>query len=205
MKAVPAPKFQEPPIEPFTQAQLEALLKVTEFKREAQTDRRKKFAMRRATRKRDRAIILFLLDTGLRASELCSLTIGDVDQKMGRVQVRHGVAGGAKGGKGRVVFIGNTARTALWRYLAEREDESDPRAPLFLERTGRPLNKEALRFLIGGLGENAHIQKCHPHRFRHTFAITYLRNGGDLFTLQALAEAQERKRVLEQAEQEIRR
>jgi integrase/recombinase XerD len=96
------------------------------------------------------------------------------------------VAGGAKGGKGRVVFLGNAARTALWRYLAEREDESDPRAPLFLERTGRPLNKMALRFLIGGLGKNAHIQKCHPHRFRHTFAITYLRNGGDLFTLQAL-------------------
>jgi integrase/recombinase XerD len=90
MKAVPAPKFEEPPIEPFSKNQLEALLKVTEFKKEAKTERRKKFAVRRVAAKRDRAIILFLLDTGLRASELCSLTIGDVDQKTGRVEVKHG-------------------------------------------------------------------------------------------------------------------
>lgn len=186
MKKVPAPKFEPPAIEPFSQEQIEKLLKHTEFKSEAKTNTRRKFAARRATAKRDRAIILFLLDTGLRASELCALTIGDVAQKLGRVEVKHGRAGGAKGGKGRVVYVGKTTRNALWRYLVEREDETDLRAPLFLEVNGHPLNKTALRFMLAELGKRANIRKCHPHRFRHTFAITYLRNGGDLFTLQAL-------------------
>jgi len=48
------------------------------------------------------------------------------------------------------------------------------------------MNKNALRLLIVHLGKKAGIKHCHPHRFRHTFAITYLRSGGDVFTLQAL-------------------
>ena len=48
------------------------------------------------------------------------------------------------------------------------------------------MSKNSLRLLITGLGEKAGVKKCHPHRFRHTFAITYLRFGGDVFTLQAL-------------------
>ncbi len=185
MKAVPAPKFEDPPIEPMTKEQVEALLKASEYSREANTDRRKKFIMRRETAKRDRAIILFLLDTGLRASEFSALTIGDTDPKTGRVQVKHGRAGGAKGGKGRVVFLGKSTRSALWRYLVDREDGEDPSAPLFTGRSGRQLNKTALRELLTDLGKKIGL-KCHSHRFRHTFAITYLRSGGDVFTLQAL-------------------
>ena len=127
-----------------------------------------------------------LLDTGLRASELCALKIGDVDLKSGKVQVKHGRLGGAKGGKGRTVFLGKTARRVLWRYLAERTDGEDTDAPLFLVRYDRPMNKSALRLQINHLGQKAGVSKCHPHRFRHTFAITYLRSGGDVFTLQAL-------------------
>ncbi len=186
MKGVPAPKFEYPPIEPFTKEQIETLLKASEYMREANTDKRKKFAMRRPTAKRDRALILFLLDTGLRASEVCSLTISDIDQKTGRIQVKHGVAGGAKGGKGRTVFLGKSARAALWRYLASRDDGEDPNAYLFCVRLGRPLDKDVLRHLLLKLGKKVGIAHCHPHRFRHTFAITYLRSGGDLFSLQAL-------------------
>jgi integrase/recombinase XerD len=43
-----------------------------------------------------------------------------------------------------------------------------------------------LRQVIKGLGDKAGVKKCHPHRFRHTFAITYLRSGGDIFTLKSL-------------------
>jgi integrase/recombinase XerD len=142
--------------------------------------------MRRVTGKRDRAIILTLLDTGLRASELCALKMGDLEQKTGRLQVKHGRTGGAKGGKGRIVFLGKTARRTLWLYLTTHEDAEDPEAPLFIGRFNRPLNRDTLRQVIASLGEKAGVKNCHPHRFRHTMAITYLRSGGDVFTLQAL-------------------
>lgn len=186
MQNIPPPKVVDAPIEPFTKEQVECLLKNIEYCNIAKTERRKKFMMRRMTARRDRAMILFLLDTGLRASEFCSLTVGDVDQKTGRVQVKHGALGGAKGGKGRVVFLGKAARSTLWRYLIERGENADTHAPLFCTRTGCPMNKTALRLMLSDLGKKAQIEKCHPHRFRHTFAITYLRSGGDVFTLQAL-------------------
>lgn len=186
MKAVPAPRFEDAPVEPFSRDEIEALLKVCEFCRPAETTDRYRFTMRRATGKRDRAIILTLLDTGLRASELCALKIADVDQKTGRMTVKHGRAGAAKGGKGRSVFLGKAARRAMWLYLASREDGEDPDAPLFLGKFGRSLTRDTLRQVIASLGEKAGVKKCHPHRFRHTMAITYLRSGGDVFTLQAL-------------------
>ncbi len=185
MRTIPGPKFEVAPITPFTKEQVETLLKVAEYCQEAQTTRRKKFAMKRPTARRDKAIIVFLLDTGLRASEFCALRMADVDPK-GKVSVRHGLAGGAKGGKGRTVFIGKSTRSALWRYLAQRFDTDDPDAPLFAQKSGRAYNKTALGHLVRYLGNRAGISQCHPHMFRHTFAITYLRSGGDVFTLQAL-------------------
>ena len=113
MKDIPAPKFEEAPVEPFTKEQIEALLKASESCKEAQTTDRRKFTMRRATARRDQAIILTLLDTGLRASELSALKVGDVDLKSGKVLVKHGRLGGAKGGKGRTVYLGKAARRAV--------------------------------------------------------------------------------------------
>lgn len=186
MKKVPAPKFTDPPVEPFTKEEIEAILKACDFCKEAQTTDRRKFTMRRPTARRDRAIILTLLDTGLRATELCSLRIDDVDLKTGKTNVRHSIGGGAKGGKGRVVFMGKVTRRTVWRYLAEREDGEDPDVPLFVSKSSRPLNKDSLRLVVKYLAKRAGIKKCYPHRFRHTFAITYLRAGGDVFTLQML-------------------
>jgi integrase/recombinase XerD len=177
---------EEPPVEPFKKEEIELLIKACDYCVEAVTDRRRKFVMQRFTSKRDKAIVLTLLDTGLRASELCALRVQDVDMKSGKVSVRAGEAGKAKGGKGRVVFMGKSARRFLWRYLADREDGNDPDAPLFIGKLNRPFNRDALRQLINSLGAKVGIKKCHPHRFRHTFAITYLRSGGDIFTLKAL-------------------
>ena len=186
MKSVPAPRIKKTPIEPLTQDEVEALLKACDFCQEAQTDQRRKFVMRRPTARRDRAIILTLLDSGLRATELCSLRVGDLDLKTGKMIIHHGSVGGSKGGKGRTVFIGKTARRAVWRYLADREDGENPEAPLFTGKSNRTMNKDGLRLVISALGKKAKVSKCHPHKFRHTFAITYLRSGGDLFTLKSL-------------------
>ncbi len=186
MNSVPKPKFNEAVVEAFTKEEVESLLKACDSCAEAKTLRRKGFVMNRATGRRDRAIILFLVDTGVRASELCALRIGDWDQKTNKITIRHGRGGGAKGGYGRSVYLGKSAGKTLWRYLADREDASDPEAPLFVSKTGKPFNRDSLRQVISALGHKAGVAKCHPHRFRHTMAVNFLRFSGDLLTLQAL-------------------
>jgi integrase/recombinase XerD len=121
----------------------------------------------------------------LRASEFSSLRISDVDLVTGRVIIRTGKEGGAKGGQGRIVFVGNEIRRSLWKYLKDRPDAHDPEAPLFLNNQQQPYCRNSLRLFITKLGKRLGI-KAHPHKFRHTFAINYLRNGGDVFTLQDL-------------------
>jgi integrase/recombinase XerD len=185
MKGIPVPKFTSPPVEPFTREEVVALVKGCAFKRETHPSNRRSFITRRPDAQRDQTIIKFLLDTGLRASEFTSLRIGDVDLVTGRVMIRCGKEGGAKGGQGRIVYIGRELRRALWRYLNNREDGHDLQAPLFLNNQHRPLCRTSLRLLITRLGKRLGI-KAHPHKFRHTFAINYLRNGGDVFTLQDL-------------------
>ena len=185
-KEITPPKFPKHVIQTFTKDDLEKLIKACLYSRQAVTQDRRTFVMRRPSANRDQAILLTLLDTGLRASELCALTVGDLDLKTGKVDVRHGIGGGAKGGKGRTTYLGKVARKAVWRYLAVREDGDDPKAPLFISAAYRPFNRNTLRILVRRLGERAEVAHVHPHKFRHTFAITYLRSGGDVFTLQSL-------------------
>jgi integrase/recombinase XerD len=186
MKDVPTPRFNSPQVNPFAQAEVESMLKVCMYSREVKPGNRRAFVMRLPNGHRDQAIILTLLDTGLRAMELCSLRIKNVDTKTGRVEIQHGYEGGAKGGKGRIVYLGKTARRALWRYLAERPDGYEQSDYLFEARYNRPFNPNSLRQLIGSIAERAGVTNAYPHRFRHTFAIAYLRAGGDVFTLQAI-------------------
>jgi integrase/recombinase XerD len=84
--------------------------------------------------------------------------------KTGRVQIRAGEAGKAKGGRGWIVYVGKSARRFLWRYLAEREDADDLDAPLFLGKFHWAFNRDALRQVINALGQKAGVRKCHPHR-----------------------------------------
>jgi len=164
-KEITPPKFPQHVIQTFSKEDIEKLIKACIYSREAQTEQRHKFVMHRPSANRDQAIVLTLLDTGLRATELCSLIVEDVDLKTGKVNVRHGVGGGAKGGKGRVTYLGKVARKAVWRYLATREDGSDPKAPLFISAGDRPFNRDSLRILIRRLGERAQITHVHPHKF----------------------------------------
>ncbi len=135
MASVPAPKASQPVIEPLSREEVVAILTACESTRAASTKGRAAFAMRRDTALRDRAIVLVLLDAGLRASELCHLTVDDVDLATGRVLVRCG-----KGGKGRVVYLGKMARRAVWKYLAGRKPAPDE--PPFLTREGRPVGAQ---------------------------------------------------------------
>lgn len=125
---------------------------------------------------RDRAAILVLLDTGLRASEFVALNGQDVDLAIGTVKVRHG-----KGGKDRVTYLGHQSREALGRYLQQAD------GPLWRNpRDGRRLTDSGLRQLLERIGRRAAVAECHPHRFRRTFALWSLRAGMSIYHLQRL-------------------
>jgi integrase/recombinase XerD len=83
------------------------------------------------------------------------------------------------------VYIDASTSRAIWRYLATRPEAQDD-DPLFVTHENRPLNCDSLRHLIVRLGQRAGIPNANIHRFRHTFAINFLRNGGNAYTLQRL-------------------
>lgn len=127
---------------------------------------------------RDRAILLLLLDTGLRVSEAAGVRLGDL-RADGTLKVR------GKGAKERIVPVGGTARGAIVRYLAQR-GEGAADEPLFLGRRGgldaRGI-QQVLRRLKTRIGVTGRLS---PHSLRHTFARSYLVNGGDVFSLQRI-------------------
>lgn len=126
---------------------------------------------------RDRAILSVLLDSGMRNSELCHLKVEDITIKTGEVKIRDG-----KGGKDRTVLIGKRAKEALWRWMMERPEEAKY---LFCTVQGKPIDRTRLGVIVRRLGERVNI-RVYPHRLRHTFALMFLKNGGDPYTLQYL-------------------
>ena len=174
------PGYPKTLIEPFTQDEVRRMVKAAEHMKPYKGKGGKLITPRQPTASRDIAIVLTLVDSGLRASELCSLTLADYDQKRGRLHVRHG-----KGDKQRFVVLGNRSRKALWRYLATRP-AAQGKESLFATKTGKALDRFQVHRLIERLGEQAGIDNAHPHRFRHTFAITFLRNGGNIYLLKEL-------------------
>lgn len=121
---------------------------------------------------RDKAIVLTLLDTGVRASELCALTVGDLDFDTGTLSIQLG-----KGQKGRIAPIGTRARKAIRRYLAERP-QAKRTEPLFAsQRTGKHLRLDGIVQVMDRLQKASGVDNCTCHTFRRTFAITCLRNG----------------------------
>lgn len=128
---------------------------------------------------RNYALVLFLLDTGVRASECVSVRLDDVDWERGRVRVLHG-----KGQKQRWVGIGEQARAALTDYLLVR---GEAEGQLFLsERSGKGLHSLALNVLFNKLGQQAGVTHVHPHRFRHTFATWAIRSQAREIDVQSL-------------------
>jgi integrase/recombinase XerD len=186
MDSIPWPRFKVKPVEPFTRQEVERLLHACKHSRLAKTKGRQPFKMLRPTHRRDTAILLLLLDTGLRASELCALRVRDIDMATGEIKVRHGRDGGAKGEQGRIVYAGKATRKVVWRNLMDEPDEDDDHRPLLRASAGRPLNRDSLRLLLKRLGRKAGVRNCHPHRFRHTFAVNFPRPDGALFMLQEL-------------------
>jgi site-specific recombinase XerD len=135
--------------------------------------------------RRNVAMVRFMVDTGIRATECCNLRLKDIDLRERKVEVL------GKGNKKRTLHFGVQASRALWAYLGGRNyvpGESDD-GPLFAAESGRnqggALTRLGLLQLINGLGSAAGI-RSNPHKLRHTFAVNYIINGGDAFSLMTL-------------------
>ncbi len=156
---------------------------------------------------RARAIVLLLIDTGIRADELVTLKISDVHLQPSDSSIK--IMG--KGRKERKLPLSDQARRAMKWYLHEyraagleryikREIEArslSPQqqeqlrqklranAPVFASRDHSSLTVAGLELLMNRLGGYAGLEgvRCNPHKFRHTFAVQFMLNGGDVYRL----------------------
>jgi len=180
VRAITAPKPEQREIVPFTENEIKLMLSSLDKSRPYTRPGKKLSDHSIPGAERHRAIILMLLDTGMRASELCNLDIQHVDVRAQRVLVM------GKGSKERMLPFSARTGQVLWRYLATRPG-AEKTDPLFATLDGRfRLTRDDLRRRLDGIGERAKVDHVHPHRFRHTFAIQFLRNGGDPYSLQML-------------------
>jgi integrase/recombinase XerD len=136
------------------------------------------------TPERDTAIILTLVDSGARASELCGLQWGNVDLESGRVFIH-----ASKGDKDRYTFLGARSRRALATYRATLV-RSEPDDAVFQRVNNRfaggGLHYDGLKMILRRLGAAAGVEGCHAHAFRRSFAVEMLRDGADLVRLARL-------------------
>lgn len=138
---------------------------------------------------RDRAILELLFSTGLRVSELCSLT-SDIDLHSDELSIR------GKGGKVRVVFLSDAAKDAVKKYLDARKDMSDALFVKVENEIGSknkktkdvgPLTRRSIERIVKQHAIKAGIsKKVTPHVMRHMFATDLLSNGADIRSVQMM-------------------
>lgn len=134
--------------------------------------------------RRDKAIILLFIDTGIRVSEMASLGKDDVDLKVRQFQLR------GKGGKVRIVGFGNAAGLALARYLKEREKHpgASSSALWLSSRRERALATDGIKGMLNRRGKQAGVSgSLHAHRFRHDFSHRWQDAGGSEHGLMMIA------------------
>lgn len=152
VKLVEKPKAPVIVIEPFSEIEVKALLQAIRY-----------------APYRNRALILVLLDTGGRASEIVNATKDDIDFTHRRIRVR------GKGDKERYLPFSPRTGAALFSHVSTTDEER----PFGFSRWG-------MAQYLRRLGKRAGVKNVHPHRFRHTFAVTALRNGMSAYVLQEI-------------------
>lgn len=132
---------------------------------------------------RDKAMLELLYATGIRVTELITLSIHDLNLQMNFILCRDG-------SKERLVPFGKEARTALVRYLEKARDQllgGVPQDVLFVNCSGQPMSRQGFWKLIKYYAKKAGIQAdITPHTLRHSFAAHLVENGADLRSVQEM-------------------
>lgn len=144
-----------PPVTPFTREEVGRLIEATQTPFEE-------------------AVLVLLLDSGLRASELCNLELEDIDLRAGELIVRKG-----KGGKSRRLALNAKPRKALRKYLRGRAQLDGLLWPAQWQR-------KQLSWMLDKLARRAKVHCVYPHRFRHHWAVELRRAGVDILVIQQL-------------------
>ncbi len=131
--------------------------------------------------KRNRAIVLLLIDTGCRVSGAITMSLEELDLKE-----RYGIVREKKG-DWRFVFLSPSTKEAidLWLQFRERRHNvASSNFCVFVNRNGKQLTRFGIAQMLKRLARQAEVYgPCNAHAFRHGFAIDYLMEGGDLATL----------------------
>jgi site-specific recombinase XerD len=175
MERMRPPAVPEQPVDILTDDELRALLDAA---------RGNTFENRR-----DTAMLRMLIDTGMRAGELAGLNLDDLDAEQSVAVVM------GKGRRGRAVPYGSKTADALRRYLRARA--AHPQAAteaLWLGKKGR-VTDSGVRQMLERRALEAGVRNVHPHRFRHTYAHTWLASGGQEQDLMRLAGWRSREMV----------
>lgn len=166
VRAVPIPRVPEQLVRSLRDHEIARLIQAAAESRQPQ---------------RDLALILLMIDTGIRLSEVAALRVVDVDLIEGRCRVM------GKGSRERVVPIGRRTRKALRGWSSARRPSPVGSSPLFIGPQGSRLSARGVHQLVHRLAGRAGIEtRCSPHVLRHTFARAFLTNGGDVFSLQRI-------------------
>ncbi|RAQ95953.1 tyrosine-type recombinase/integrase [Thermogemmatispora tikiterensis] len=184
-KQVTFPKAGRPLVQIITEEEFERLLQAC-----TPPGKREIGPLADRARTRNQAILWVLYDTGIRVSELTSLSLGRVDRKKGVLTVL------GKGSKEREVAMGRNCQRYLYYYLDNYRPGEEELAEwgnagddhVFLSETRSPLTKDGMEMLFKRLKKRSGItgKRVSPHILRHTFAVNYLMNGGDIFSLQQI-------------------
>lgn len=154
--AVRAPSVPERLVTPYTEAEIRRILRFQ--------DRSTFLGLR------NYALLLFLLDSGVRVSECAGIRTEEIDWKTGTVKVM------GKGSRERIVRVGVRTRQALDKYLRARRRAGYDDPCLWVTRSGRPMSADRIRTMHFDQGRALGIH-MHPHRARHTFAQSALALG----------------------------
>jgi len=171
MAGIPVPKAPNKVINSFTAEQIASLAAVCQREN--------------GTGHRNLAMLMLMLDSGLRVSELVAIELNDVDLEEGTIRVRCG-----KGARERLVPVGSVVQKLLWKYINQSRPQpiSKKITKVFLSYDGLPLTRSGVQQMLRRCGKRAGISgvRCSPHTLRHSFAKNYLLNGGDIFSLQKI-------------------